>query len=281
MQYANEISRERILTKILEFARENGRPPRTSEPSLLNIVYAAKKEFGSWESALDAAGLLQYRVWKQQRSLAGVIKRILDFNPMTIKELKSEVMKIPEYAKSFDLIFQTINNSNEIKSAGPRRKKVYFLEGQENLAEDRLDRMLIETTKEEEELLRQLSYPMTKEQILEFFWDVESTFPESKVESCLKRLLDAQLVAKARFIAHATGGQKYSATDLFGDLASKTFYYRVDYPKGLADFVIQNVPFDMTYGRGHRVALSHRLKGILPRKAFDRVLKHYRRARVH
>jgi len=156
------LSREAILKQLREFAEENLRPPKYNEPGFQNVVYSANREFGSWKHALKIAGLQTYSAWKRKRTFVGKIRALLNYNPMTIRELREE---LNESSDSTPLISSALKGAEDINSLGPRRNRVYYLEGQKAFAQTRLDEILSEIPELEEEIFYHLRQPMTRRQI--------------------------------------------------------------------------------------------------------------------
>jgi hypothetical protein len=122
---------EDVLKRLQEFAIRNGRLPEIGEPGIEDVVNIAKKEFGSLENALRIAGLLPESRIGRRETLKGVVMRLLDWNPMTLGQIREEVRKVPGFANTSAAVIATaVCTSQHIVSIGPRRQKVYFLEGQ-------------------------------------------------------------------------------------------------------------------------------------------------------
>ncbi|MEM2130375.1 MAG: hypothetical protein QXZ70_07240 [Candidatus Bathyarchaeia archaeon] len=268
MKVKKSYSKEDILRLLQKVERELGRPPKTNDHGLESLVQAARKEFGSWEHALRIAGLQSYKSWRKKRSFASQIIRILNYNPMTLKELKQEFSRnfnsnrISETELSARII-TTIKQNATIKTIGPRRSRIYFIAGQEQLARTRLDNIFSTLSEQQEILFYNLRKPMTKDEIKKLF-----PGQEHKCEKWLRELIISDLIYKAKFVAKAKGSQKYNAHSLFGKLACKIYYCRFDCSEEIADFIIQNIPIEKINETGFRTSLTHRLKSILPPEAF-------------
>lgn len=263
------LSREAILQQLRKFAEENGRPPKTNETGFQDVVHAAKREFGSWTHALKIAGLQTYRAWKGKRTLAGRIRALLNYNPMTLKELREE---LNESSDSTPLISAALKGARDINSLGPRRNRVYYLEGQKALAQTRLDEILSEIPELEEEIFYHLRQPMTRRQIEKVvLGDKFTTYKKEKIGHYLKELLLAGLLYKARFMGGKGRGRarRFGAYDLFGNLATKTFYCRFDCPNEVAQLVLKNIPRRTLQSRDLQISLvsmrNRHLKRILPK----------------
>lgn len=262
------LSREAILKQLRKFAEENGRPPKRNEPGFQNVVYSANKEFGSWAHALKIAGLQTYRAWKGKRTLAGRIRALLNYNPMTLKEIREKLDKNPDFSPN---IGGAIAGVRDINSLGPRKSKVYYLEGQKALAQTRLDEILSKIPELEEEIFYRLRQPMTRGQIEKAVIGSRPTGSDkAKIRLYLKELVLAGLLYKARFVGRKGAGRArtFTSYNLFGDLATKTFYCRFDCPNEVAQMVLQNIPCKANQSRDSPISLisaqSRYLKKILP-----------------
>ena len=258
-------SREEVLRFIQEFARDSGRPPRRSEPGFGKVVTAAEKEFGSWNYALKIAGLQTYASWHKKETLGGRICALLHNTPMTLVELREEFMKFEKSNSQSNnslsnTLLQTIRNTHEIKSLGPRKSRVYFLQGEEKLAENHMGKAP-SLDKKQDFIYCSLIKPMTKNEI-------RSLFPEAESVSCIDRLLQelvfAELVGKVEFSVGSKGRHKYNTTELFGKIACQRYYFRFDCPQELAELVAENIPRSGIQDSGFERSLTHHLKRILP-----------------
>ena len=83
----------------------------------------------------------------------------------------------------------------------------------------------------------------------------------------------AGLVKKVKFVAGAKGSKKYSSNELFGNIACKIFYFRLDSPEGFADLTIQHIPRKKINEKGFECSLTHHLKRILTPDAYDCFVK--------
>jgi hypothetical protein len=268
MSPRNSYSREEILQRLQEFARDYGRPPKTNEPGFGKLVEAVKREFGSWDYALKIAGLQTYKEWRKKRTFTAQIRRLLNYNPMTLKQVRNELAKdIESIPKSLltspTLLGTTLQNCSNVKSVGPRRSKVYFLDGQEALAQTILDKTSSMVDNGEELLFSYLRKPVTKDQILKLF-----PAQQRKCEKWLKELILAGLAYRAEFFANARGGQKFGASDLFGNIAGKRYYCRFDCPDEICELILQNIPQQRIDEGNFSAALSRRLKSILPSEIY-------------
>ena len=261
-------SREEVLKLLHDFHRDSGRPPRRNEPGFGKIVTAAEKEFGSWGYALQIAGLQSYKQWRKKRTLGAKVASLLNENPLTYREIKSELSKDVDSNKSLlaspKFSGELLQNCSGIKSIGPRKSKVYFLEGQEVLAQTKLDSILSEVTEDEEILFCLLKKPMSKKEILNNFQG-----RERKCEILLKELISANLVYPAEFVNRSRGSPKYNASHLFGNLAGKRYYCRFDCPTEVIGFLIENIPLKNFDEVSFTNSLLRRLRSILPEEIFE------------
>jgi hypothetical protein len=262
-----KISQKEIIFLLQDFAKKAGRPPKRNDPEFESLVYAIEKEFGSWNYALRIAGIQTYNAWRKKRGIKGKIRSLLNYNPMTLVELKKELFKDQDsntnLLKQSTSLGMTLQSCSDIKSIGPRKKKIYFIKGQESLAQTRLDQVFSSVNEQQEMLFYSLRKPMTKKEI-------RNLFPKNKnkCEIWLKELLYARLIYKAKFVARARGGVKYSATELFDKLACQIVFCRFDCPNEMADFINRHIPIEKLDDPGFRVSLTHRLKTILPLEIF-------------
>jgi hypothetical protein len=276
MSPAKGYSREDIIRHLQEFERDSGRPPKTNEPGLEGIVQAAKREFGSWEHAMKIAGLQTYKAWRRRRTLGGEMHRLLNNNPLTLVELRKELVKNPVFALKLQSvfsvsIFQVAKQSSDIKSMGQRRTKIYYLEGQEALAQTRLDAIMSEIPPLEEEIFYHLRQPMTRVQIEKLVsGDRPSSHEMAKLLEYLKELELAGLVYRARFVGRKGHGRsrRFTSYELFGELATRTFYCRFDCPNEVAQLVAENIPHIELMDKDMKFSIaktrSRHLRRILP-----------------
>lgn len=254
-------TREKILGLLQEFVRESGRPPKVNEPNFEPLVQAAKNEFGSWSYALKIAGIQTYKSWRKKKTVGGRLCILLNNNPMTFAELRQEFGKNEDSlisAKTSQNLSVAISQNSQIKSMGPRKSKVYYLQGQEKLAQSHLAQAP-SLDEKQDFIFCALRKPMTKS-------EVRGLFQESKSTSCIDRLLKelvlAELVRKVDFVS--SKGSKFSAADLFGNIAYKTYYFRCDCPKELVEMLALNIPRARIQESGFATSLTHHLKRILP-----------------
>lgn len=268
------MSYERIIQQLIGFVRKNGKLPRPDEPGLKELIQEAIEEFGSLDGALTMAGLsIKNRDVKKQGSFSEKIRHILNSNPMTLFEIRRELKVGSDFSPR---IKSSINNDKKIKSIGPRRKKVYFFEGQEILAQTKLDKIMNEIPKLEEKIFCLLQTPMTKLMLLNsLFGDKYSTHQKSKINTYLRELMWAHLIYEAKFvIKKGRYSKKFTSKDFFGDLADKLFYCRFDCPIEVADLVIQNIiNLETGIDEIEKITLkdkrNRQLKRMLPPKTYQ------------
>jgi hypothetical protein len=254
-------TRDFILKEIQRFVRENGRPPRSTESTIRNVASAAKSEFGSWSYALAIAGVQTYQSWHRKDTVIGRIKYLLNNHPMTLQQLRIEFNKIqtPQLGCSQTNIslklMMAIRHCSDICSSGEPRSKIYFLKGQEEIAQKKLNQAPY-GEEMQEAIFSALVNPLTKSQLLQRFPNKSST------ERLLKELYYANLVGKARFVTQSSCA-KYRVDELFGPLACKIYYFRLDSLEPLADLVVMNLPVNNGY------AAMQYLRKILPKDAFN------------
>jgi len=82
---------------------------------------------------------------------------------------------------------------------------------------------------------------MTKNEITDHFKADGQSIHTYLIEDSLMKLWKARKILRLRFVGRTGGGQKYSATDLFGPMAGKIIYSNNAYPEALADFVRKNI----------------------------------------
>ncbi len=266
-----ELSQEQslIVAEIQEFYRVKQRTPGFKEPGFQKLVCAAEKYFGSWNNALNASQVEPYIDWRKTRTLSSSIRQILNNNPLTLGNLAAEIRKIDKYsACTVQTMMSTIHQSEDILSVGAHGHKLYFLKGQEpsNTIYPILNRL--DSTKIQEDLLRMLVKPMTKSEVLEQFVAEGSSDLDFGINRSLHKLWRTEKIWRIRFFASAGSGQKYSATDLFGNLAGKMVFCRTDCPEALAALVERGIRGGSNY-KGFSSALSIRLKRILPKEVFE------------
>ena len=117
-----------------------------------------------------------------------------------------------------------------------------------------------------EELLVFLKEPRTAEEI-------KQAFPQTKKnEVILKDLLAANIVFKRKFTLSGKGVKhRYNALTLFGDLAFKTYYCRLDAADEFANFILNKRQLKPKVHPGFRRSLTSHLKTLLPKEVFTAV----------
>lgn len=280
MSPAKAFSREELLRILRKFARDFGRPPKTDEPGFDKIVRAAKTEFASWEHALRIAGLQTYKAWRRRRTLGSEVRRLLNYNPMTLTELRQELAKSPIFASKPQSIISpsivgSVKQDSGVKSIGPRGTKIYFLQGQDALAQTRLEAIMSEIPPLEEEIFCRLRQPMTRSQIEKLiFGDQTRSHDIVKLCTYLKELELARLIYRVRFVGGKGHGhaRRFTSYELFGELAGKTLYCRFDCPNEVAQLITENIPSMEFYDRDSKIKISGRrdylLRRMLPENAY-------------
>jgi hypothetical protein len=258
-------TKEEVIKLLQSFYKDFGRPPRRNEPNFKKIEYAAIRDFGSWRRALQVAGLQTYEQWHRKKSFNNKIVSLLRGNPLTHEEIKKEIQKDESSAGKY--FSQILQSSSVIKSIGPRRKKIYFLQGEESIAENKLNEVLSNVPEDEEILYQLLVKPMCKKEILEYF-----NGSERRCETLLSELLLAELVYKVDFVAHSHGSLRFNASDFFGNLAGKRYYCRLDSPKEMCDFIMENIPAKNSDEANFDTCLLRKLNVILPDSVYGKFL---------
>jgi hypothetical protein len=243
---------------------------------LEKIVQAARAEFGSWEHSMRIAGLQTFKAWRKKRTLGGEMPRLLNHNPMTLVELKKELVENPLFSSrpqsvSSINILHIVKHSSDIKAIGPRRTKIYYLEGQEALAQTRLDAIMSEIPPLEEEMFYHLRQPKTKAQIEKLvLGDGSSSHERGKLRQYLTELELAGLIYRARFVGRKGYGRarRFTSYELFGELATKTYYCRFDCPNEVALLIDENIPLVESTDKDVKISVasirSRYLRRILP-----------------
>ena len=241
-------SRREILQRLQEFARDAGRPPRAREPGLENLVYAAKKEFGSWEHALKIAGLQTYSAWRRKKSFASEIRRLLNNNPMTVKELRKALSESSNCTWSITRFFVTIRQASDINSLGQRRSRVYFLEGQENLARNKLYSMQMHLA---QRIWTDSVEPLTKflRNEVKFFSDMPAEYRD-----IVKKYPDIFRVTQLK-IGRGSRVSR-SGHEIFGNLSGRRIVSLWEDNERLLDFLSANISKPRT---------SHEMAGLTAR----------------
>ena len=114
-----------------------------------------------------------------------------------------------------------------------------------------------------EELLVFLKAPRTIEEIKE-------AFPLTiKNKTILKDLIGANIVFKRRFTLSGKGVKhRYNALTLFGDLAFKTYYCRLDAADEFANCFLNKRQLKPRIHLGFKRSLTSHLKTLLPKEVF-------------
>jgi hypothetical protein len=262
---SQDYTREEILRKLKNFEKENGRPPRRRESGMQNVVYLARKHFGSWKHALNIAGLQTFNEWKRKQTFVGKLRVMLNCNPMTLTEIRLKLGKSSDFSTR---IASALRQAKDIKSIGPKKSSVYFLVGQEKLAEAHFKNNP-SNYQFHEEIFYHLRNPMTTSQLMETISGSNCVRNlKSKINRCLKQLLLARMIYQIKFVAGNRGAKKYKSGDLFGNLSCKRYFCRYDYPKQVAKLVIQNISLEKLNSSGFRCSLTHHLKRIVPDDVF-------------
>lgn len=252
------LARAEVLKKLRKFNEVYNRPPSRNDPNIKNLVYPAIKEFGSWRNALKIAGLQTSLEWRRRNSLQNRIAQALEHNPLTRQEMK-------EYFKSKGLSCLTrLIKQGRVRSIGPKRRAIYYLLGQEEIARTKLEASDHTEDGLIEELLLFLKEPRTIEEIKE-------ALPLTiKNETILKDLVGANIVFKRKFTLSGRGVKhRYNALTLFGDLAFKTYYCRLDATDEFASFILNKRQLKpRVHSVGFRRSLTSHLKTLLPKEVF-------------
>jgi hypothetical protein len=117
----------------------------------------------------------------------------------------------------------------------------------------------------EQKILEYTITPMPKNEIADHLKADGYSSHIYLLEDSLLHLWREEKILRLRFVGRAGGGQKYSATDLFGPMAGKTIYSNNAYPEALAEFIRKNVQ-SKNDSKGFGIALSNRLNRILPKE---------------
>ncbi len=198
-----------IIAEIREFYRVKQRPSGFKEPGFQKLIWAAEKYFGSWENALDASHLEPYIDFRKTRTLSSSIRQILNNNPLPLGTLAAEIRKIEKYSDcTVQTIMSTIFQTEDILSIGAHGHKLYFMKGQEpsNTVYPILNRL--DSSKIQEELLRMLVTPMTKNEIREQFAAKGYAKLDFGINRSLNKLWRTESIWRVRFVASAGSGQK-------------------------------------------------------------------------
>ena len=199
-------------------------------------------------------GLQPFSKWGRH-TVYNRIEQALEQNPLTLQEIKEYIQskRLPNLSR---LIKQ-----GKVRRLGAIRSPVYYLPGQEDRvltkleASDRTEDKLIEA------LLTFLKEPRT-------FEEIKATFPSAiKSQKILKDLGKANIIFKRRFTLSG-GKHRYNALTLFGDLAFKTYYCRLDAADEFASFIIKKRQLKLPVHSGFRHSLTAQLKTLLPKKVF-------------
>jgi len=265
-------SREEILRFLQEFARDAGRPPKRNEPGFERVVEAAKREFGSWNYALKIAGLQTYKEWRKKRTFGAKIVALLKGNPLTYKEIENELAKdsVKSFSESPTRLATALKQCSDIKSIGPRKGKIYFLEGQEVLAQTRLDAVFSKVADDEEMLFSLLRKPMSMKEILNYF-----PGRKARCEVLLRELISAKLIYPAEFVKHSRAHTKYNTSFLFGNLAGKRYYCRFDCAAEMFEFILDNIPMKNFDDGNFMSSFLYRLKSTLPKEIFEDIKRRF------
>lgn len=205
----------------------------------------------------------------REGSLASAIKKLLNNNPLTLREIRFEINKMPQFVDySQSTLATTLFTQSDICSEGPHGHKKYYLKGQELYEQNfpeilRLDRRDVEI-----KILEYLLEPMTKADLVSSFEKDGYYNHDNLINSSLKKLWREREVWRIKFDANTRSGQKYSAYKLFGCLAGKTIYCIASYPDGLIDFIQSKINLDYS-NKGFNAARTMRLRRILPKVVFD------------
>jgi hypothetical protein len=260
-------SKEEIVNVIRDFQEKNGRPPSRNTSDFQTVVYQAEKQFGSWKEALRAAGTITYKQWRSQHGLHFKIKEILDNNPLTLNNLRQEIKKSTDFAQTnIAEISNIIHQSRDILSKGPHGHKIYFLKGQEPKQEAHPELNRFDRSQVEEELLKILTVPLTKTEVMEHFQAIGHN-ENNLIENTIKKAWLQDKIWRVKFVGH-TSGSRYSASEVFGSLAGKQVYCRKDCAEAFALYIHENIEIRVD-NRGFNAALTQRLKKVVPKEVID------------
>jgi len=201
-----QLPSEQVISELLKFVIEQDRLPVQNEPGLIAVIESAIWHFGSLEEALVIAGFLPPTNDLKATSLKEMVKQILVSGPMTLKEIRKELKKSSQFNSDQPgmSVYQAIKNT-EAKSIGPRRRRVYFLPGQEALAQDKLTAALCGFSEEDNivksKILDHLKYPMTKSQIEALFIGKNEFQKSSKIYRTIKKLERSRDIFSIKFVA--------------------------------------------------------------------------------
>jgi len=263
----NTVNSEEIVQHLLEFVANTGKIPELAEPGLEKLIQEAIRTFGSLENALRIAGL---QTDSTKESLISKIRRILNYNPMTFKDLREELDNDSRFLHAS--ILTAVKKASDLRSIGSRRSKVYFLEGQERLAQTCLDKILSKVTELQDEIYNHLRQPTTRGQLEKVVSEITGA-KKTTIARHLNDLLRNRAIYKMRFAFGSRGGQKYNSFDLFGDLSGKMYFCRFDCPNEVGHFTVKNIPREKLGITGFRSSLTRHLKRILPKDVFHLVDK--------
>ncbi|MFZ7136863.1 MAG: hypothetical protein ACOWW1_00365 [archaeon] len=232
---------EIVIKEIINFVCKTGRLPTHNEPGFEEIITKSIKYFGSLENAILLTGLMMENNEEQHNdSFSGKIRKLLNFHPMTLSELRQELDVSSDNASK---IITIIKQNYKIQSVGPRKFKVYFIDGQELLALTHLEEIMHQVSRLGEDIFYLLKQPMTKEMLANcLFGKNYRNYNSTKISRNLRELILARLVYKIEFvIGKGRDRKKFSSRDFFGDLADKTYYCRFDCSEEVAGLIIKNV----------------------------------------
>jgi len=193
---------------------------------------------------------------------------------MTLKDLRGELDKDSRFSNSglSARISTAVKNASDLRSIGSRRSRIYFLEGQERLAQTCLDKILSKVTELQDEIYNHLRQPTTRGQLEKVVSEITGA-KKTTIARHLKDFLWNRVIYKVKFVSGCRGGKKYNSFDLFGDLTGKTYFCRFDCPNEVGHFTVKNIPREKLGIRGFRSSLTHHLKRMLPKDVFHLVNK--------
>jgi predicted transcriptional regulator/DNA-binding transcriptional ArsR family regulator len=216
-----------------------------------------------YRKRLTKLGLAERKI--EHKGIRRQVREILDGNPLTFREIREKV----------EGVYPAVLYQEDIVSIGPKRKRLYCLKGQENLAYSRLLKMLAKPSNrllsKEELLLNTLSEPMSYKDLTE-----KAGLCSSDIISRLLRYLETnEKIRRFKLCQGGTVRGKFTTYELFGNLANQLYFYKPGQEKDVAGLIIQNIPPKEKMDVSMRKTLTHILKRCVPKPVFYMVYMYY------
>jgi DNA-binding Lrp family transcriptional regulator len=116
-----------------------------------------------------------------------------------------------------------------------------------------------------------LNEPKTIKDLLE-----ETGFPKERIERLVRKLEREGKIGSFRLYVGRKGRRcVYTSSQLFGELANRIYYYRLDKEENAANLILQHLPSREAMTKPMKGVLTWHLKRCLPSSLFEKVYQCY------